>query len=101
MCGADGFLASRSMPANAKKRPNTSLITTAVIKKTKPDAATILHSDHGALMRTGIAAAKLVEIGIDRSSARPRFSNDQAYAESLFRTIKYDQCHALRHCRIL
>lgn len=51
-------------------------------------SATILHADNGAPMRSTTLAAKLTELGIERSFSRSRVSNDNAYAESLFRTIK-------------
>jgi transposase InsO family protein len=60
-------------------------------------SATVLHSDNGAPMRSTTLAAKLAELGIERSFSRPRVSNDNAYAESLFRTMKYHQSYPL--CR--
>jgi putative transposase len=67
----------------------------------RPGSATILHSDNGAPMRSSTLAAKLVELGIERSFSRPRVSNDNAYAESLFRTMKYHQSYPLRRFRDL
>ena len=52
-------------------------------------SATILHADNGAPMRSYTLVAKLAELGISLSFSRPRVSNDNAYAESLFRTAKY------------
>lgn len=49
----------------------------------------ILHSDNGAPMKAFTFLAKLQELGITPSYSRPRVSNDNAYAESLFRTVKY------------
>ena len=66
-----------------------------------PGSATILHSDNGAPMRSSTLAAKLVELGIERSFSRPRVSNDNAYAESLFRTMKYHHSYPLRRFRDL
>ena len=66
-----------------------------------PRSATILHSDNGAPMRSITLAAKLVELGIERSFSRPRVSNDNAYTESLFRTMKYHQSYPLRRFRDL
>ena len=67
----------------------------------KADAATILHSDNGAPMRSSTLAAKLLELGIEQSFSRPRVSNDNAYAESLFRTMKYDHSYPPRRFRDL
>ena len=64
-------------------------------------AATVLHSDNGAPMRSTTLAAKLTELGIERSFSRPRVSNDNAYAESWFRTMKYHQSYPLRRFRDL
>ena len=49
----------------------------------------ILHSDNGAPMKGYTLLARLQEFGITPSNSRPRTSNDNAYAESLFRTVKY------------
>lgn len=65
------------------------------------NSATILHSDNGAPMRSSTLAAKLAELGIERSFSRPRVSNDNAYAESLFRTMKYHDSYPPRRFRDL
>lgn len=49
----------------------------------------ILHSDNGSPMKSYTLQSKLVELGITPSHSRPRVSNDNAYSESLFRTLKY------------
>lgn len=49
----------------------------------------VLHSDNGAPMRSHTLAAKLDDLGITPSFSRPRVSNDNAFSESLFRTMKY------------
>lgn len=49
----------------------------------------VLHSDNGAPMKCQTMRAKLAELNITPSHNRPRVSNDNAYAESLFRTLKY------------
>jgi len=49
----------------------------------------VLHSDNGAPMKCQTMRAKLAELKITPSHNRPRVSNDNAYAESLFRTLKY------------
>jgi len=66
-----------------------------------PGSATILHSDNGAPMRSYTLAAKMAELGISLSFSRPRVSNDNAYAESLFRTMKYHQSYPVRRFRDL
>ena len=49
----------------------------------------ILHSDNGSPMKSYTLQSKLVDLGITPSHSRPRVSNDNAYSESLFRTLKY------------
>lgn len=49
----------------------------------------VLHSDNGAPMKSMTMKAKMVELEIIGSYSRPRVSNDNAYSESLFRTVKY------------
>lgn len=49
----------------------------------------ILHTDNGAAMKSQTLQAKLHELNIAPSHSRPRVSNDNAYVESLFRTLKY------------
>ena len=65
------------------------------------ESAAVLHSDNGAPMRSFMLAAKLAELGVASSFSRPRVSNDNAYAESLFRTMKYHQSYPLRRFRDL
>ncbi|MCP9270559.1 DDE-type integrase/transposase/recombinase, partial [Xenorhabdus sp. XENO-1] len=45
----------------------------------------ILHADNGAAMKSQTLQVKLQELAITPSHSRPRVSNDNAYAESLFR----------------
>ena len=52
-------------------------------------------------LRSYKLAAKMREIGISLSFSRPRVSNDNAYAESLFRTMKYHESYPLRRFRSL
>ena len=49
----------------------------------------ILHSDNGSPMKAATFLQKLHDLGITPSRSRPRVSNDNAYAEALFRTLKY------------
>ena len=63
--------------------------------------ATVLHSDNGAPMRSFTLAAKLSELGVTRSFSRPGVSNDNAFAESLFRTMKYHHSYPRKRFRDL
>jgi putative transposase len=49
----------------------------------------VLHSDNGSAMKGATMLATLEKLGLLPSFSRPRVSNDNAYAESLFRTCKY------------
>jgi len=49
----------------------------------------VLHSDNGAPMKSQVFKVKLEELGILPSYSRPSVSNDNAYSEALFRTLKY------------
>ena len=48
-----------------------------------------LHSDNGSMMKSQTLRVKLEQLGISQSFSRPRVSNDNAYVESFFRTLKY------------
>lgn len=52
----------------------------------------VLHADNGAAMKSQTLQAKLQKLAISPSHSRPRVSNDNAYVESLFRTLKYVPC---------
>lgn len=49
----------------------------------------VLHSDNGSVMKGANLLATMQTLGIVPSYSRPRVSNDNAYAEALFRTAKY------------
>jgi transposase InsO family protein len=49
----------------------------------------VLHSDNGSAMKGSTMLAMLEQLGVAPSFSRPRVSNDNAYAESLFKTCKY------------
>ena len=49
----------------------------------------ILHSDNGSPMKGSTLLETLYSLGITPSRSRPRVSNDNPYAESIFRTCKY------------
>lgn len=49
----------------------------------------VLHSDNGSPMKGATMLETLYRLGITPSNSRPRVSNDNPYAESLFKTLKY------------
>ena len=48
-----------------------------------------LHSDNGGAMKGATLLVTLQKLGVVRSASRPGVSSDNAYSESLFRTLKY------------
>jgi putative transposase len=49
----------------------------------------VLHSDNGSTMKGATLLSAMRSLGVVPSYSRPRVSNDNAYAEALFRTAKY------------
>lgn len=65
------------------------LINRTVIAERCTKTPLVLHSDNGAPMTSSTFKAKLADLGIVPSHSRPRVSNDNAFAESIFKTVKY------------
>ena len=53
------------------------------------DIKPVLHGDNGSTLKATTVLSMLQWLGIKPSYSRPRVSDDNAYAESLFRTAKY------------
>ena len=53
------------------------------------DTKPVLHGDNGSTLKATTVLAMLQWLGVKPSYSRPRVSDDNAYAESLFRTAKY------------
>jgi putative transposase len=53
----------------------------------------VLHSDNGAAMKGNTMLAKLQQLGVMPSFSRPSVSDDNAFAESVMRTIKYNPAY--------
>lgn len=49
----------------------------------------VLHSDNGGAMKGNTMLAKLQQLGVMPSFSRPHVSDDNAFAESVMRTVKY------------
>ena len=62
----------------------------------KPDQVT-LHSDNGGAMRGVALVATLGKLGVIPSFSRPGVSSDNAYSESLFKTMKYVPYYPDKH----
>ncbi|CAN5261496.1 hypothetical protein BH09GEM1_BH09GEM1_48370 [soil metagenome] len=52
-------------------------------------AGIVLHADNGGPMKGATMVATLERLGVLASYSRPSVSNDNAFSESLFRTLKY------------
>ncbi len=65
------------------------LIEQAVRREGVPPGVLVVHQDNGSPMRGSTYVAKLADLGVKPSYSRPGVSDDNAYAESLFRTCKY------------
>ena len=53
------------------------------------DTKPVLHGDNGSTLKATTVLAMLHWLGVKPSYSRPRVSDDNAFAESLFRTAKY------------
>jgi putative transposase len=53
------------------------------------DAKPVLHGDNGSTLKATTVLAMLNWLGVKPSYSRPRVSDDNAYAQALFRTAKY------------
>lgn len=53
----------------------------------------VLHSDNGSAMKGSTMLAKLQQLGVMPSFSRPSVSDDNAFAESVMRTIKYNPAY--------
>ena len=67
----------------------STLIRKACLRERTAGRPLVLHSDNGSAMKGAVMLATLHELGVASSFSRPRVSNDNAYAEALFRTAKY------------
>jgi len=65
------------------------LVKKTLLKEQENGEPLVLHSDNGAPMKGATFLATLEKLGIQSSFSRPRVSNDNAFSESLFKTMKY------------
>lgn len=65
------------------------LLEQTLIREKCLHSGVVLHSDNGAPMKSQSMRMKAYELGVTTSYSRPRVSNDNPFAESLFRTCKY------------
>lgn len=65
------------------------LLTRGCLRERTAGKPLVLHSDNGSVMKGANLLATMYELGVVPSYSRPRVSNDNAYAEALFKTAKY------------
>lgn len=65
------------------------LIERATREHDVPQNTLVLHADNGGPMKGSTMLATLHRLGVLASFSRPRVSDDNPYAEALFRTLKY------------
>jgi putative transposase len=80
-----GWMISRKENAGLAKHLFTRVLAAHLID---PGQLTV-HSDRGAPMIAHSFADLLSDLGVERSHSRPRVSNDNAFSESQFKTLKY------------
>jgi transposase InsO family protein len=67
----------------------SALLTKACLIEGTVGRPLVLHSDNGSAMKGALMRATMTKLNVESSFSRPRVSNDNAYAEALFRTAKY------------
>ena len=65
------------------------LLSRGCLREQTAGSPLVLHSDNGTAMKGATMLTTMYELGVVPSFSRPRVSNDNAYAEALFRTAKY------------
>lgn len=59
-------------------------------KHSIPPGQLKLHADRGAAMKSKTVAQLLGDLGVTKTHSRPRTSNDNAFSESQFKTVKHN-----------
>ncbi len=85
---------SRKLVANEVHASETSdlaacLLTSGCLRERLAGRPLVLHSDNGSAMKGSTMLSAMQSLGVMPSFSRPRVSNDNAYAETLFRTARY------------
>ncbi len=83
------YLVANEVHEHESAEHASELMRQACLRERTAGKPLILHSDNGGAMKGATMLHTLYELGIDPSFSRPRVSNDNAHAETLFRTAKY------------
>jgi len=78
------MLATRESSSLAKR-----LISETIQKQGVTEDELTIHSDRGPSMASRTVAQLLASLGVTKSHSRPHVSNDNAFSESMFKTLKY------------
>jgi putative transposase len=68
---------------------SSSLIRKTYLREAIAGKTLVLHADNGSAMKGATMLATLQKLGVIPSFSRPSVSNDNAYSEALFKTLKY------------
>lgn len=72
------------------------LVTEALSKQGVDPHQVTLHADRGPSMTSKALAHKLADLGVTKSHSRPYTSNDNAFSEAQFKTLKYHRSFPAR-----
>ena len=67
----------------------TKLIKETILKQEVPPEQLTLHADNGSSMKSKPVAFMLADLGVTKTHSRPHVSDDNAFSESQFKTMKY------------
>lgn len=82
-------IVAHEVHAQESSQNAAALIERAVLREGISGRGLTVHQDNGSIMKGATFTATLQGLGIERSYNRPGVSDDNAYAESVFRTCKY------------
>lgn len=83
------YLVANEVHEEESSEHASELMRKACLRQRMAGKPLIVHSDNGSVMKGSTLLHTYYELGIASSFSRPRVSNDNAYAEALFRTAKY------------
>lgn len=83
------YLVANEVHAEECSAHAAELLTRASLREGIGGKSLVLHSDNGSAMKGATMLARMQMLGVVPSFSRPRVSDDNAYAEALFRTGKY------------
>ena len=67
----------------------TDLMLSACLREKVSRDQLVIHADRGSAMTSKLVSELLVDLGVKKTHSRPHVSNDNAYSEAQFKTLKY------------